>query len=309
VKKSTRRATALAIVLLSAGVAAAPGMPNFHPVPPVLVIHSTAPAGTNGTILLQNDDVADVTVASITRAPSCDPEVTATVPTGPPFTVTSLTAVPMTVHCSGAPMTGMKRCLFHVNDGVGSAYFDAEGVCEYGQMPSLGPTSSSINFGNVTVGGSAMVGTAVHNNSPTTITELYFQTTDIDGNFKIGMPCNPDARECDAAISGVSMGSDASFVVKCTPQTAGLHTASLYVATNSAQYAMPPILLSCNGVSSSNPVLALTGSPIDIGEIEVISATGSGAVHLRNAGGGTLRRTGPTWRAASARGRCRRRAT
>ena len=287
-KKATRRTTALAIVLLSAGVAASPGMPNFHPVPPVLVIHSTAPTGTTGTILLQNDDSFDVTVGSITRALSCDAEVTATVAMGPPFDVMAGSAKPLTIQCSGAPMTGMKRCLFHVNNASGSAYFDTEGVCEYGLMPSLGPNSQALNFGNVAVGGSSMISTAVHNNSPTTITQLYFQTTDLEDNFKVGMPCNPDARECDAAISGVSMGSDASFVVKCTPQTAGPHTASLYVASNSSQYAMPPILLTCNGVSSSSPVLSLTGSPIDIGEIEVINATGSGAVHLRNAGGGTL---------------------
>ena len=83
--KATRRATAIAIVLMTAAVVgASPGMPNFHPVPPVLVIHSTAPAGTTGTIFLQNDDVADVTVGSITRALSCDAEVTATVAMGPP---------------------------------------------------------------------------------------------------------------------------------------------------------------------------------------------------------------------------------
>ncbi len=292
-KKATRRATAFAIVLVTAGVvAAAGGTPSFHPVPPVLVIHSTAPMGTTGTISLQNDDAVDVTVGSITRALSCDAEVTATVAVGPPFDVTATSAQPLTIHCSGAPMTGMKRCLFHVNNGSGSgsgsAYFDTEGVCEYGLMPSLGPNSSTLNFGDVAVGGSSMVTTAVHNNSPTTITQLYFQTTDLDDNFKIGMPCNPDARECDATISGVSMGSDASFVVKCTPQTAGLHTAALYVASNSSQYASAPIMLTCNGVSSANPALSLTGSPVDIGAIEVINATGSGAVHLRNAGSGTL---------------------
>ncbi|MEO7095390.1 MAG: hypothetical protein ABI175_19190, partial [Polyangiales bacterium] len=253
-KKATRRATALAIVLMSAGVAASPGMPNFHPVPPVLVVHSSSPAGAMGTILLANDDTFDVTVGSITRALSCDPEVTATVVSGPPFDVMSGSTKPLTILCSGAPTTGMKRCLFHVNDSNGSAYFDTEGVCEYGGMPTLGPTMSSINFGNVAVGGSSSVSTAVLNNSPTTITQLYFETTDLADNFKIGMPCNPDARECDATISGVSMGSDASFVVKCTPQTSGLHTASLYVATDSSQYAMPPILLSCTGVSSTNPV-------------------------------------------------------
>ncbi len=288
-RRATRRATALAIVLMSAGVAASPGMPNFHPVPPVLVVHSTQPTGASGTIFLQNDDALDVTVGTITRAASCDAEVTATVTVGPPFDVMSGSAAPMTIHCSGSPMTGMKRCLFHVNTASGSAYFDTEGVCEYGQMPSIGPQSSSLNFNDVPVGGSSMISTAVHNNSPTTITQLSFQTTDLDGNFKVGMPCNPDARECDGTISGVSMGSDASFVVKCTPQTAGLHTASLYVATNTSQYAMPPILLSCNGVSSSNPVLSLTGSPITLGGVEVINATGSGAVHLRNAGTGTLK--------------------
>lgn len=303
-KRWARRCSALAVVTVAAGVAlASPGMPNFHPVPPVLVVHSTQPTGTSGTISLQNDEVTDVTVGSITRALSCDAEVTATVAMGPPFDVAGGSAKPLTIHCSGAPMTGMKRCVFHVNNAAGSAYFDTEGVCEYGQMPTLGAGSASIDFGDVAVGGAAMVGTTVHNNSPTTITQLYFQTTDLEGNFKVGMPCNPDARECDATISGVSMGSDASFVVKCTPQTSGVHTAQLHVATNSSQWLATPIMLTCNGVSSTNPVLAVTGSPVAIGEIEVISGMGSGAVHLRNAGGGTLRiksvqitgATGPDW--------------
>lgn len=289
-KRSARRAIAVCLVVAAAGVAAsAPGKANFHPVPPVLVIHSAAPGGALGTILLQNDEATDVTVASITRAPSCDPEVTATVAQGPPFDVLAGSGVPLTIHCSGTPLTGMKRCLFHVNDGTGAPYFDAEGVCEYGQMPSLGPGSGSLDFGDVPVGGTATISTTVHNNSPTTVTQLFFQTTDLGDNFKIGMPCNPDARECDAAISGVSMGSDASFVVKCTPQSAGMHVASLWVASNTSQYVAPPILLSCNGVTTTGPVLSLTGSPIDIGPIEVISGAGSGAVHLRNAGGGTLR--------------------
>ncbi len=278
------------LVVAAAGVAlSAPGTTNFHPVPAVLVIHSTAPGGTLGTIVLQNDGTTDVTVGSITRAASCDPEVTATVAQGPPFDVLATSGKPMTIHCSGTPLTGMKRCLFHINDGAGDPYFDAEGVCEYGQMPSLGPGSGTLDFGNVAVGGTGTISTTVHNNSPTTITQLFFQTTDLGDNFKIGMPCNPDARECDAFISGVSMGSDASFVVKCTPQSAGPHTATLSVASNTSQYVAPPIQLVCNGVTASGPVLSLTGSPIDVGPIEVISGVGSGAVHLRNAGDGTLR--------------------
>jgi len=292
-KKQTRRAIALGIVMLTAGVAmSSAAMPNFHPIPPVLVIHNSSPVGSSGTIALQNDEPTDVTVGSITRALSCDPEVTATVLTGPPFDVAGTSSKPLTIHCSGTPATGMKRCLFHVNNASGSAYFDAEGVCEYGQMPSLGPGSGTLVFGDVLVGGTGTISTYVHNNSPTTVTQLSFQTTDLEGNFKIGMPCNPDARECDATISGVSMGSDASFVVKCTPQTPGMKTASLYVASNTSQYASSPIQLQCNGVSSTNPVLSLTGSPIDVGPIDVISGTGSGAIHLRNTGGGTLKITG-----------------
>lgn len=286
-KPPTSRATAVAIVLISAAAAASPGIPKFHPVPAVLVIHSTTPSGTTGTILLQNDDVFDVTVGSVTRALSCDAEVTAVVAV--PFDVVSGSAAPLQIHCSGTPMTGMKRCLFHVNTASGSASFDAEAVCEYGQSPSIDPNTASLAFGDVAVGGSSMIATSIHNTSPTTITQLHFQTTDLDDNFKIGMPCNPDARECDGTISGVSMGSNAGFVVKCTPQTPGMHTASLYVATNTSQYVMTPIALSCNGVSSSNPVLSLTGGPITTGGVQVINGTGSGAVHLRNAGAGTLK--------------------
>lgn len=205
--KRARRALAAAIVLGSAIVAADPGFPLFHPVPAVVVIHSFSPIGAMGLITLQNDEADTLIVGSITPAASCDAEVTATTPTNPPFDVVGGGSVPVTIHCNGAPMTGMKRCMFSVNDKLGSPYFDIEGVCEYGQMPTLGPSLSSINFGNVVVGDTATQAMAVHNNSPTTITQLLFQTTDLDGNFKIGSPCNPDARECDATISGVSQGS------------------------------------------------------------------------------------------------------
>lgn len=289
--RSTRRALATVIVLGATIVAADPGLPGFHPVPAVVVVHTSSPVGAMGLTMLQNDEADPAMVGSITRAASCDPEVTATVPTGPPFDVLAGTSVAMTVHCNGAPMTGMKRCLFSVNDKVGDSYFEVEGVCEYGQMPSLGPSVGAINFGNVMVGDTASQQMSVHNNSPTSITGLFFQTTDIDGNFKIGAPCNPDARECDAPISPVGQGSDASFVVKCTPQTIGMHTAQVYVASNTNQYAMPPVAVTCTGVSSGNPVLSVTGNPIDAGDVEVIGGLGSGAVHLRNAGAGTLQIT------------------
>ncbi len=290
--KAARRALAAAIVLGSAIVAADPGFPMFHPVPAVLVVHTFSPIGASGVIMLQNDEADDAPVGSITAAASCDAEVTATTPTSPPFDVPFGGAVPVTIHCNGAPMTGMKRCVFSVNDKIGAPYFDIEGVCEYGQMPTLGPSLSVINFGNVVVGATATQAMAVHNNSPTTITQLWFQTTDLDGNFKIGSPCNPDARECEATISGVSQGSDASFVAKCTPQTTGMHTAQLYVASNTNQYASPAISMTCTGVSSGNPVLSVTGNPVDAGDIEVINGAGSGSVHLRNAGAGTLQITG-----------------
>lgn len=281
-----RRLVALAIVLGSPLVAAAdPGMPNFNATPEVRVIQA-APTGT-GTVLLANDSVDNVHVQSITRDISCDPLVTHGAQ--PPFDLASGQSRSITVSCMNAGgFQGMKRCLFHVDDVAGPPLLDFEGVCEYAGMPSLGSNLTSFDFGSVPVGGSASVPLVLTNNSPTTITGLFFQTTDIDGNFVIGSPCATNARECDATVPGFGQGSTSSVTVLCRPTTTGTKTTQLYISSNTSQFLGSAITLICSGTGTTSPVFALTGSPANAGSVAVTGGATAATVKIRNAGAGTL---------------------
>ncbi len=284
--RTRRRLIAIAIVISAAVVATAdPGMPNFHATPEVRVIQVSGSGG--GTVVLTNDTPDSVHVQSITRDISCDSEVTHGVQ--PPFDVAAGSNRPITVNCMGASgFTGMKRCLFHVNDTAGPPLLDFEGVCEYAAMPTLSPSITTHNFGTVSVGGEASVTLQVTNLSPTTITRLFFQTTDIDGNFEIGAPCSGDARECDATVGGIGQGSGSNVTVWCRPTSGGTMTTQLHIATNTNQYLSSVINLTCNGTSAPGPVFSLTGSPADAGSIGVTAGTSPATVRIRNAGGQTL---------------------
>jgi len=277
----------IGFVLGSAPVASAdPGILNFHATPEVVVIQ-TASSGS-GMVVLTNDTADTVHVASITRDISCDPLVTHGLQ--PPFDVLAGGTRSIAVSCAstGGSFLGMKRCLFHVNDSAGPPLVDFEGVCEYAGMPSLSPSMTSHNFGTVGVGGEASVTLSVTNLSPTTITSLSFQTTDLDGNFEIGSPCGTDARACDATVTAFGQGTSSSFTVWCRPTTSGTKTTQLHVGSNTGQYLSTVISLTCNGTQASTPVFALTGSPANAGSIGVTAGSGSATVRVRNAGAGTL---------------------
>lgn len=291
-RKLTRRLIAVSIVLgVVAALAIAAPIPDsmsFHANPRVPVVHVTPPSGGSGSSALVNNTVAPVMVGSITRDVSCDPAVTMGVTA--PFTVQDGASTPVTFQCASGAMTGIKRCLFHVNaPGGGAPLTDFLGVCEYGSMPSIGPSQTTLDFGTVAVGGEAMLSASVLNTSPTSITQLHFQTTDFDGNFEIGAPCTQDtARECTASIPATGNGASAAFTIWCRPKTSGMHAAQLHIATDTSQYINPPINLLCNATGSPGPAIAVTGSPVNAGDIEVTSGSGSGVVTIRNAGAGTL---------------------
>jgi len=280
-----RRAIAVAIVISAAMVATAdPGMPNFHATPEVRVMQLSGSG--MGSVVLTNESIDTVHVQSITRDVSCDPEVTHAVQ--PPFDVPSGGNNIVTINCMGGGPPGMKRCLFHVNDTTGPPLLDFEGVCEFAVMPSLSPSITSYNFGTVSVGGEASTTFQVTNLSPSPITKLFFQTTDIDGNFEIGSPCSMDARECDATIGGLGLGSGSNVTVWCRPTTSGPKTTQLHISTNTSQYLSSVINLTCSGTSASTPVFSLTGSPADAGSIGVTAGASPATVKIRNAGGQTL---------------------
>lgn len=286
-----RRARVLATTVVAAAVgvalAAVPDPPKLRANPAVRVIHATGPGMSTSTIVLANQTPDPVTIASITRDPSCDPEVTHVLAV--PATIPGNGSTPITIQCAGTIAAGLRRCMFHANPTSGSAFVDFEGVCEGGQQTTLSAAPSDLDFGDVVVGSGASTTVTVTNSGATQITKLSLHTTDLESTFELGAPCNPDARQCDASIATIGAGEATQITVWCRPKRVGAHTAELYVASSTGQYASPPITLACNGTAATSPVLALTGDPVDAGNVDVISGSASPRpLRLRNAGAGML---------------------
>jgi hypothetical protein len=189
--------------------------------------------------------------------------------------------------------TGIARCVFHARDVANQPLVDFEAACIYAADSTLGASTTSVTFpGTVTVGATATQTVSLTNQGTAgqVIGKLSFQLTDLAGNFAIGSPCNPDARDCTAGIAGVPNAGSTDVEIECTPHTPGLHTAKLYVATDSGQRIGTPISLACTGVTDPvNPVFLASPTPVELGGIEVFGSNGTGAVTLANVGGnGTL---------------------
>jgi MYXO-CTERM domain-containing protein len=280
-----RKLVALAIVVAAAGVAAAPATMSFHASPELRVIQTST--SSTGTLALVNDTAQSIHVESITRDPSCDGAVLLGL--NGAFDVAAGVSTLVAISCLAMPgSAGMRRCVFHVNGTSGPSLLDFEGVCDYSTGETLVPQTTSINFGNVPVGGGASVVVNALNTSSTPVTRLAFQTTDLAGNFEIGSPCTTNARECEGPISSVGMGSNAAFTVSCRPKAAGAQSADLFVTTNTGQRLSSPIALSCFGIATTNPVFSLTGAPANAGSVPVAGGTATSSIRIRNGGGGTL---------------------
>jgi len=77
--------------------------------------------------------------------------------------------------------------------------------------------------------------------------------------------------------------------VLCTPRTAGLHTATLYVATDSSQVLAQAVTLRCDATATATPVLDVDPPSVEVASpVEVTSGSASAVVHITNIGGGTL---------------------
>ncbi|HEY4060057.1 MAG TPA: choice-of-anchor D domain-containing protein [Kofleriaceae bacterium] len=251
--------------------------------PDVLVLHAAS-----GTVSLKNDSATDAAViASITRDPGCDAEVTATL--GTPATVMPGASVNVTVSCA-AFTSGMKRCGFHAMPmDTETPLVDFEAVCEAGTSPTLTTTTTMFDFGDVAVGSSATQTFTLTNAGASTVAKLALQTTDLGGTFELGTPCNPDARECDAPIVGIANAGTTQVTVACRPKTTGMHIATLHVASDTTSYLSMPIALACNGIAATGPAFALTGDPVNAGSVEVQSGSSQPRLlHVRNPGTASL---------------------
>lgn len=303
----------LAALVGAAGASLASAAPSaerdgLRAAPAIRVLHVTDPAGATGTVQLENTTPAAIEIRAITPRASCASEVTLDAPAS--FTLGPGASRALTIACSGAIHAGMKRCTFDVHRADGRV-LQVEGVCEGGTAPELVSDTTTIDLGAVAVGASAGSTHVVTNTSAETITRLAFQTTDPDGNFEIGAPCTMDARACDASAGDLGPGASTAFTVLCRPKSAGPKTAELYIASDTGTFLAGPIALACDGTPATSPVLAMTGTPVDGGAVEVGTTETSAAVlRLRNAGAGPLKLTSvtlasgaPDW-GYTARGAC-----
>lgn len=287
------RGVAVAIVAGAAVAAYAVGTGDIVANPEVTVITITSTTGTGtGTTMLENTTTGITYSVLVGSDASCDPALMFSVVGGNPIAISPATMRSVSLTCPARGSAAMRRCLYHAtNNNNGNALTDFMNVCLYGSTSTLAPQQTSLDFGSVTVGNNAMMQVDLQHNGTAAqlITRVYLQTSDLAGNFQLGAPCNPDAPFCDEDIAAVLSGDTLPVQVKCTPQTPGLHTARLYVGTNTFQLLSQPVTLTCTGIAASVPVLGLSPTSVDLPTpIEVTSGTAATVVHLTNAGGGTL---------------------
>jgi hypothetical protein len=285
------RGAAAAIVIGAAAAAFAIGNGDIVGSPEVTIITIASTTGTGtGSTTLQNTTSGTTYNVLVGSDASCDPALMFNVSGGNPVPISAMTNRSVTLSCPARGSAAMRRCLYHAtNNGNGTALADFMSVCLYGSSPTLVPQQTSLDFGSVAVGESAMLQLALQHNGTAPITRVYLQSTDLDGNFQFSTPCNPDAPFCDEDIAAVAGGGTVALQIKCTPQTAGTHTAQVYVGTNTFQLLAQPVTLTCAGTATTSPVLAVNPPTIDLAApIEVTSGDADVVVHLTNVGGGTL---------------------
>jgi len=291
-----RAISASAIVAASALAAyAAVGNGDIVATPAVTVVTVTSATGTgSGTATLQNTTASTGYSVEIGSDATCDPAVTFTVPAGNP--IPSFPAGASRSVAIGCPPRGddaMQRCLLHATNAAnGAPLADFMGVCLYGaNPPSLTPLQTTLDFGSVAIGDFADRTLAIRNDSATaTIRRVYLMTSDLDGNFQLSTPCNPDGAYCDVELPAeVEPGGAFAVGLKCRPQTPGTHTATVYVGTDTFQLLSLGVTLQCTGTATTQPALGINPTTIDIpAGVEVAGESANVAIHLANTGGGTL---------------------
>ena len=281
-----QRLVAIAVVLGAAALAAAAvGDGSVVATSPVLVV-----PGGSGTDTLQNTTASPFQV-DVAQDVSCAPGLSFSVAGGDPFALAGNGTKNIGLAC-GSAQPGIERCLLHAVDATtGAALADFLQVCMVGASPTLAPASTTVDFTAtaVPVGSTAMLPLSLRNNGTGSIGKLYLQTSDLDGNFGFSLPCNLPAPFCDADIATVAAGNSTTINILCTPKTAGLHTATLYVATDSSQVLSQTVTLRCSATATATPVLDVNPPSVEVASlVEVISGSASAVVHVTNDGGGTL---------------------
>jgi hypothetical protein len=287
------RVLAVSIVLGAVLVAYAVGNGDIRATPEVTVITITSTTGTGtGTATLENTTTATTYNVLVGSDAGCDPALMFAVAGGNPVAISPSTTRSLQLSCPARGAAAMRRCTYHAtNNANGTALADFMTVCLYGNSPgTLTPQQTSLDFGTVSIGDGAMQQLLLrHDGSAAPITHVYLQTSDLAGNFQFSTPCNPDAPYCDEDVAPIAQGGNLAVQVRCTPQTPGVHTAQLYIGTNTFQLLAEPVTLRCTGAANPAPVLTVNPTSVELATpIEATSGSANVTVHLTNAGGGTL---------------------
>ncbi|HMG20470.1 MAG TPA: choice-of-anchor D domain-containing protein, partial [Kofleriaceae bacterium] len=286
--RPARRLRALAVVGAIAGArwAAADGL-VAEPTVEVVELAAGGSSAGSGSVVIRNTSAAPVVATGIVAEPGCDAAAVHAAPLGA-FMLMPGATQPITITCSPGPAS-MQRCSYQVRASGNAVLLEFEAVCAYAGATSLEPDLAALDFGTVAVGGAASRTVALHNAGAAPINRLFVETTDLAGNFAVAAPCNPDARECDAAIPVLAAGATTAMVVTCTPRAPGAHTAALHIASSAGTRLAAPIALTCSGSAASTPVLSATPGALDLGAVELVGAGQTATVHVANAGKGSLR--------------------
>lgn len=256
----------------------------------VVTITSTTATGA-GTATLENTTAATSFTVLVSADDTCDPEVTFNVSGGNPFALAAGTTRSVALGCPPRGTDALKRCLFHAtSNSNGTPLADFVGACLYGGS-SLTPQQTSLDFGTVAIGTFAEQTLTIRNDGAgAPIERVYLMASDIDGNFELSTPCNPDSTYCDVELAtAVAPGGSFDIGVKCRPQATGTHTAQLYVGTDTFQLLSLGVTLECVGAASTQPAFAVNPTTIEFPvPIEVKMETARTRVHVANAGAGTL---------------------
>jgi len=278
------------VLVLLAGTAHAFGNSSVVANPPVTFVVTGSGTGTaNAT--LQNTSSGPFQV-ELERDASCDPDIDFSIAGGNPFTLPGTSGKTITFACTNAKL-GIERCTVHAVDAnTGDPLADLAGVCERVNAADLTATTPTLAFGSVNVGDTVALPLVLTNNGSSPIGKLFFETDELDDNFEIALPCNPDAPACDGNIVALGAGGSTNVVVHCSPRTSGAHTAHLEVATDGGLHLPAPVTLTCTGVDATSPVLGVTPHTVTIAApVDVVSGVVHSTVYLSNLGSGTVQIT------------------
>jgi hypothetical protein len=224
--------------------------------PSVDVVLVSGSVLVGSSVQVRNPSSQPYTIASFTRDSTCassDPSATASVDSSP-ITLPPFSGAFVQAACTGnaGSFDGMQRCLYHGLDAGNADVVDFMIVCEYAMTGVFSAAPTQVDFSDIPTGGSSPTSiVTITNNAASPATGIAIQIDDLAGNFKVSMPCTASAISCDKGTIVVGTGSPLSVVVQCTPQTRGMHSAQLYLASKDLKFlgsaTQTTVTLTCNG--------------------------------------------------------------